>query len=186
MWPGRSSRRRAAFRSPLAVMVAGATLGLAMTGGAVVPAARLAAAVTFNASNTSIPLLLIHGFNDDCGTAWNTIGYLSDNKTPRPGANSAARSRERFAIATAVSTLEACAGSKPRNAVRARTSYGTTASSSKRDPPGTRSSSAIAPLPPPVMASAAWRPDVYIAAIICRHDASPTSRSRELMVGWRP
>src|SRR5207244_2446722 len=62
-------------------------------------------------------------------------------------------------------------GSKPRNSVSARASYGTTASSSSRDPPGTRSRSAIAPLPPPVIASTALRPDPWVAAIICGHDA---------------
>src|SRR5262249_54291728 len=54
----------------------------------------------------------------------------------------------------------------------ARPSYGTRASSKSREPPGTRSSSAIAPLPPPVMASTTWRPDACIAAIVCRHAAS--------------
>ena len=102
---------------------------------------------------------------------------------PRPtswapvGASFAARSRERCAIAQAVSTLQACSGSNPRNVVSARGSYGTTASSSSRDPPGTRRSSAIAPLPPPVMASTAWRPDACIAAIVCGHDTSIRERA---------
>ena len=86
------------------------------------------------------------------------------------GASFPARSRARCAIATAVSALQACSGSKPRNAASARASYGTSASSRSRDPPGTRSSSAIAPLPPPVIASTAWRPDACISAIVCRHD----------------
>src|SRR5256886_1956229 len=97
---------------------------------------------------------------------------------PRPtsrapvGTSFAARSRARCASATAVSVLHAWPGWTPRNAASARESYGTSASSSNRDPPGTRSSSAIAPLPPPVIASTAWRPDACICAIVCRHDAS--------------
>src|SRR5262245_12118237 len=97
---------------------------------------------------------------------------------PRPtswapvGTSLAARSRARCAIATAVSMLQACPGSTPRNAVSDRASYGTSASSRSREPPGTRSSSAIAPLPPPVMASTTWRPDACICSIVCRHDVS--------------
>ena len=51
-------------------------------------------------------------------------------------------------------------------------SYGTCASISSRDPPGTRSNSPIAPLPPPVIARAALRPDACVAEINCRHAAS--------------
>src|SRR6476469_4110719 len=43
---------------------------------------------------------------------------------------------------------------------------------SSRDPPGTRSNSPTAPLPPPVIASAALRPDACVAEINCRHAAS--------------
>src|SRR6266705_4683150 len=46
------------------------------------------------------------------------------------------------------------------------------ASSNKRDPPGTRSSSAIAPVPPPVMARTAWRPEACVSAIIRDHATS--------------
>src|SRR5262249_40291145 len=65
----------------------------------------------------------------------------------------------RPASATAVSGLQACSGSRPRNSTSAPCSYGTIASTKTRDPPGTRSRSAIAPLPPPVIASTQRRPE---------------------------
>src|SRR4051794_9232201 len=79
----------------------------------------------------------------------------------------------------AVSELHACAGAKPRNAARACSSYGICASISSREPPGTRSSSPTAPLPPPVIASAALRPDACNVEINCCHAASDG-----LMVVW--
>src|SRR5688572_9982178 len=48
------------------------------------------------------------------------------------------------------------------------------ASSKMRDPPGTRSSSAMAPVPPPVMARTAWRPEPCTAAISFDHVESMT------------
>jgi len=51
-----------------------------------------AAVVRFNTTNQTIPLLLIHGYNDDCGAAWNTQGYKSDNSTPLPAPNTDAYS----------------------------------------------------------------------------------------------
>src|SRR5207253_9030741 len=76
------------------------------------------------------------------------------------------------AIAIAVSALHACAGAKPRNVASASASYGTCASISSREPPGTRSNSPTAPLPPPVIASAALRPDTCNVEINCCHAAS--------------
>src|SRR6058998_1436828 len=46
------------------------------------------------------------------------------------------------------------------------------ASSSRRDPPGTRSSSAIAAVPPPVTARTAWRPEPCTSAISRAHATS--------------
>src|SRR6202022_119078 len=58
------------------------------------------------------------------------------------------------------------------NAASAGGSEGTCASISSREPPGTRSNSPTAPLPPPVIASAALRPDACKAEINCCHAAS--------------
>ena len=53
-------------------------------------------------------------------------------------------------MASAVSSTQKCSGFLRSQSVSAAAEYGTTASSSVRDPPGTASSSAIADAPPPV------------------------------------
>src|SRR5213080_2631979 len=73
----------------------------------------------------------------------------------------AARATARRAMATAVAALHACSGSWPRKSTRASGLYGTMASTRVREPPGTRSSAAIAPLPPPVIARTTRRPEAW-------------------------
>jgi hypothetical protein len=64
----------------------------AMSAPLVAPTTAAAATIRFNTTNQAIPLLLIHGFNDNCGTAFNTPGYMQDKTTRVPGSNSDARS----------------------------------------------------------------------------------------------
>jgi hypothetical protein len=52
--------------------------------------AAAAATITFNATNRAIPLLLVHGFNDSCAAAWDTLGYKQDKQTQLPQPNSTA------------------------------------------------------------------------------------------------
>ena len=49
------------------------------------PAPVAAATIGFNTTNQAIPLLLIHGFNDSCGEAWNTAG--SGTLVPSPNSD---------------------------------------------------------------------------------------------------
>src|SRR5438093_1443448 len=77
-----------------------------------------------------------------------------------------ARASARRAMATAVSALHACSGSWPRKSTRASGLYGTMASTRVREPPGTRRSSAIAPLPPPVTARTTRRPEAWTRSTI--------------------
>jgi triacylglycerol esterase/lipase EstA (alpha/beta hydrolase family) len=73
-------RLRAAVRGSAAIATAASVLAAAALQ-LVSPAHVAAAAISFNTTNTSIPLLLVHGFNDDCGTAWNTPGTNQNGAT---------------------------------------------------------------------------------------------------------
>ena len=62
------------------------------------------------------------------------------------------------AIDSAVSRAQKFSGFRPNHCVRASGAYGTTASSTEREPPGTPSRRDIAAVPPPVIASTVGRP----------------------------
>ena len=68
-----------------------AALGVGLVAGPVgAPTTAAAATIRFNTTNQSIPLLLVHGFNDSCAGAWNSAG-TDKNGAALPGANTAAR-----------------------------------------------------------------------------------------------
>lgn len=54
------------------------------------PTTATAATIRFNTTNLAIPLLLVHGYTDNCSVAWNSVGTNS-NGAALGGANSAAR-----------------------------------------------------------------------------------------------
>jgi hypothetical protein len=76
-------RARAAFAALIGIGLVAAPIAA--------PATAAASTIRFNTSNQVIPLLLIHGFNDSCWEAWDSVGYQQDKKTPLPQPNSTAR-----------------------------------------------------------------------------------------------
>jgi|GEM_PF-3070698 len=64
-----------AMRVRTAIIAALGVASLAMPLSA--PTTAAAATIRFNTTNQAIPLLLIHGFNDDCFSAWNQLGHDS-------------------------------------------------------------------------------------------------------------
>lgn len=76
-----ASRVRAAVVAALAVGLVAAPLAA--------PTPAAAGTIKLNTNNQSIALLLIHGFNDSCAVAWDSLGTWKDN-TPLPQPNSTA------------------------------------------------------------------------------------------------